>query len=218
MEYKQFNGEIRTDIGKEAARRVRKAGRIPGVLYGVDLEGPVALSLDPKDMLPLVIREKNEGRIFDLVLGDKTHTVFIKDFQVHPIRKNLIHMDLLATNAGRRIRAKVPVVLQGPALGEKLGGRVFKVAYDILVDALPEHFPAVIDIDIRPLDSGDVLYVDQLVYPEGVKPVYKTRYPVVLVKMPRGQDAVEGGEEDEDDEGEGAAAEGGDAEATSDSE
>lgn len=221
MELKKFHGEIRTDIGKEAARRVRKAGRVPGVLYGADLETPVAISLDPKDMLPLVIREKNEGRLFDLVLDGETRQVFIKDFQVHPIRKNLIHMDLMATKADRRVRAKIPVVLQGPALGEKLGGRVFKVAYDILVDALPEHFPAVIDIDIRPLDSGDVLYVDQLAYPEGVTPIYKARYPVVLVKMPRGQ-GLEGDEDDEEGEGEGeeGAAEGaeGDAEAKPDAE
>jgi len=219
MELKQFHGEIRTDIGKEAARRARNAGRVPGVLYGPGVDEPVAITLDPKDMLPHVIRE-SEGRLFDLILDGKTIQVFIKEFQVHPIRKNLIHMDLMATKADRLVRAKIPIVLQGPAVGEKLGGRVFKVAYDILVDALPEHFPAAIEIDIREMDSGDVLYVDQLTYPEGVTPIYKARYPVVLVKMPRGQDEEEdeGDEEEGEGEGEEGASEDGDAEAKSDSE
>ncbi len=217
MELKQFHGEIRTDIGKEAARRVRNAGRVPGVLYGPGVEEPKAISLDPKDMLPHVIRE-SEGRLFDLILDGKTIQVFIKEFQVHPIRKNLIHMDLMATKADRLLRAKVPVELQGPAVGEKLGGRVFKVAYDILVDALPGHFPSAIEIDIREMDSGDVLYVDQLTYPEGVTPIYKVRYPVVLVKMPRGQDEEEEEDDEEEGEGEEGASEDGDAEAKSDSE
>ena len=214
MELKQFTGEIRNDTGKEAARRTRKAGRVPAVLYGGDLEGPQALSLDPKDMMPLVVRE-NKGRMFELVLGEKTHQVFIKDFQTHPIRKSLYHVDLLAIKADRPIRAKVPLSFQGPALGEKLGGRVFKVAYDILVEALPEHFPAMIHIDLRQMDSGDVLYVDQVSYTEGVKPIYQARYPVVLVKMPRGQDAEEEASVDDDEDEEGAG-EGGDGETGTD--
>ena len=69
MELKQYHGEIRTDIGKEAARRARNAGRLPAVLYGGDLDEPVALTLDPKDMITMVVRG-GERRLFDLVLGD----------------------------------------------------------------------------------------------------------------------------------------------------
>ncbi|MFH1531779.1 MAG: 50S ribosomal protein L25 [Pseudomonadota bacterium] len=216
MELKQFSGEIRTGTGKEAARRVRNSGRVPSVLYGGPLAEPIVLSLDPKDMLPMVSRQ-NKGRLFELVLGEETHKVFVKDFQVHPIRKSLIHVDLQATQADQPLRAKVPVLLQGPALGEKLGGRVFRAAYDILVEALPEHFPVALSIDIRPMDSGAVVYVDQVVYPEGVKPIYKARYPVVLVKLPRGQDAEEGDVVGGDDEGTDAEGAGGaDAEAKPD--
>ena len=176
----------------------------------------MALSLDPKDMLPLVQRD-TDTRKFDLVVGEKTHSVFIQDFQSHPIRKTLIHMDLLVMTADRPLRGKIPVVPHGPAVGEKLGGRVFQVAYDILVEAIPEHFPSVLDVDITALEAGDVIYVDQVTYPEGVVPLYKARYPVILVKMPRGQaeDEDEDGEETEGEEGE---AEGEDSEATPDSE
>lgn len=212
MDLKQFHGEIRTDFGKEAATRVRNAGRLPAVVYGSDLEESISITLDPRDMLPMVIRE-NEGRQFELVLGDKTHKVFIKEFQIHPVRKNLIHVDLQATTPTRPIRAKVPVRLQGPAEGEKLGGRVFKVAYDILVEALPEQFPSVVEVDIRPMITGEVVYVDDLPWADGVKPIFRERYPVVLVKMPRGADEEKEDEAEEAEGEEGDDAEGAETEA-----
>jgi len=211
MDLKQFHGEIRTDFGKEAATRVRNAGRLPAVVYGGDLKEPINITLDPRDMLPMVIRE-NEGRQFELVLGDKTHKVFIKEFQTHPVRKTLIHVDLQAITPTKPIRAKVPVRLSGSAEGEKLGGRVFQVAYDILVESLPEHFPSVIEIDISPMMTGEVTYVDDLSWADGVKPIFSERYPVVLVKMPRGTEEEE--EEEAEGEGEeGDAAEGAETEA-----
>lgn len=203
MELKKIIGQVRNDVGKEAANRTRKAGRVPAVVYGTALEAPLPVSLDPREMVPMVERV-NKGRQFELVLGERSIPVFIRDFQVHPVRRSLLHMDLQATQADVPIRAKVPVSLQGPALGEKLGGRVFKVAYDILLEALPDRFPVSVDIDIRQMDTGDVVYVDQIAFGEGVRAVYQQRYPVVLVRTPRGTSA----EGEAKPAGEGEAAEG----------
>jgi large subunit ribosomal protein L25 len=153
--------------GKNEARRVRAAGRIPGVLYGAKKE-TVAVTLDPKQIQRILHSESGHNTIFDLQVGSEKAKVMIVDWQHDPMYGKLLHIDLKRIAMDEKIRVQVPIHLTGEAEGVKTqGGILDQVLREVEVECLPGDIPSHIDADVTALVFGQVLRVSDL--PHGGK-------------------------------------------------
>src|SRR5271170_8035213 len=154
---------------KNAARRVRVQGKIPAVVYGAK-EPALAIELDPKQMLRILHSESGHNSIFDLeVAGSSAKTkVMIVDWQYEPIKDRLIHIDLKRIAMDKAMKVEVPILLEGTAVGVKLGGGILdQVLREVEIECLPADIPSYIGVDVSNLAFGDVLRVSDL--PHGGK-------------------------------------------------
>src|SRR5215472_1158986 len=148
--------------GKNEARRVRSAGRIPGVLYGAKKE-TVAVTLDPKQIQRILHSESGHNTIFDLQVGSEKAKVMIVDWQHDPMYGKLLHIDLKRIAMDEKIRVQVPIHLTGEAEGVKTqGGILDQVLREVEVECLPGDIPSHIDADVTALVFGQVLRVADL--------------------------------------------------------
>ncbi len=147
--------EIRTARGKNEARRLRKAGRIPAVLYGADQDS-VALAVDPLVVSRILHSASGHNTIFQLsVRGGEVTPAMIVDWQYHPVTDGLLHVDFKRIDPSRRIRVRVPVVAQGDPRGVKQqGGLLELVTREIEIECLPEEIPEHFTVDVTPLWIG----------------------------------------------------------------
>ncbi len=152
---------------KNAARRVRVAGKLPGVVYGAK-EASVAVELDPKQMLRILHSESGHNTIFDLDVAGAKAKAMIVDWQFEPIKDRLIHVDLKRIALDKAMRAEVPVVLTGIAFGVKNeGGLLDHVLREVEIECLPSDIPSSIEVDVTAMKLGDVIRVSDL--PHGGK-------------------------------------------------
>lgn len=196
-------GEVRSDFGKGYARRIRANDQIPAVIYGHGHD-PIHVSLPGHEMM-LVAR--NSNAVIE-VLADGEHLCMLKDIQRHPIRPEILHIDLLTVKRGEKVEVDVPLVVTG----EVAPGTMYnqeEATVTILVDALkvPEQFE--LSVDGREPDQH--LYASDINLPAGVELITDAEMLVVNVAEPIEQDLGEEpeveGEETEGEEGEAAEAE-----------
>jgi large subunit ribosomal protein L25 len=148
--------------GKNVARRVRKSGKMPAVVYGAG-KPPTPVIVDPKQIARILHSESGFNTIFDLQLDGERTKVMIVDWQYEPIKGSLLHLDLKRIAMDQRLRVKVPIVLKGEAAGVKQqGGILDQVAREVEVECLPADIPSHIDADVTPLMFGQVLRVSDL--------------------------------------------------------
>jgi large subunit ribosomal protein L25 len=153
--------------GKNEARRVRKGGRVPAVIYGAGKEA-ASISLDPKQIALILHSEAGHNTIFDVELDGERTKAMIVDWQYDPIRGALLHCDLKRIAMDQRLRVKVPIMLQGEAAGVKQqGGILEQVTREVELECLPADIPSHIDVDVAHLVFGVVMRVSDL--PHGGK-------------------------------------------------
>lgn len=148
--------EPRSERGTRAVRRIRRAGYVPGVLYG-DSEGPVRFQISQSDLRQAVITGSN---LFDVAVGPgKPEPAVIKEQQRDPIRGNLIHLDLMRVRLDEKIQSAVPIELAGAdeAPGVREGGVLEHVTREVNVEALPTDVPEHVTVDVSELNIGDNL-------------------------------------------------------------
>jgi large subunit ribosomal protein L25 len=157
-------------FNKNAARRVRAAGRIPAVLYGAGHE-PVAVEVDPKHISRILYSDTGHNTIFDVDLGDKSPVkAMIVDWQQEPIKDKLIHIDLKRIAMDKLLRVSVRVKLIGVAVGVKThGGILDQVMREVEIECLPSDIPSHIDVDISHLGLHEVLRVSDLPHSDKIK-------------------------------------------------
>ena len=147
--------EARATRGKNAARRTRRAGMVPAVVYGA-YKDAVSISVDPKSIQKILRSKTGHNTIFNLnVEGVETTPVMVVDGQYDPIRSNLLHVDLKRIDLTKRIRVSVPVVTHGEAKGIKLqGGLLEVVAREVEIECLPDEIPEHFTVDVTELMIG----------------------------------------------------------------
>jgi large subunit ribosomal protein L25 len=153
--------------GSRAARRLRRIGRVPGVLYGGGAE-PVGFDADARELRHALA---GSGAVLDLsVDGAKPTPVVLKDAQRHPVRGETTHVDLLRVRLDEKIHAVVPVELAGveEAPGVKEGGVLEQITREVNVEALPTAIPESIVQEVGEMQIGDTLMLSALTAPEGV--------------------------------------------------
>lgn len=153
-----IEAQMRAERGKNAARRLRQQGRIPAVLYGAYRE-PVAVAVQPSDITRLLHSPTGHNTIFNLaVRGGETTPVMIVDWQFHPVRDDLLHVDLKRIDLTKRIRVSVPVVTHGDPRGVKQqGGLLELVAREIEIECLPDEIPEHFTVNVTGLWIGQSL-------------------------------------------------------------
>jgi len=182
MQQTQMKIESRTSVGKGISRRLRAAGRIPGVVYGRGME-PVPVSLEPKALSAAIAGEGGLNNLITLEGGgdlDKV-VVIVADIQRDILKRTPEHVDLHRVNMNEKVRINVPVNLLGTAAGVKEGGLLDFAHHSLHIECLPAHIPGHIDINIADLKIGHAIHVSEISFPEGVKCVDNPKTPVVGV-------------------------------------
>jgi large subunit ribosomal protein L25 len=155
--------QLRTGKGKEAARRLRNQGLIPAVVYG-QREEAIPISLNPQQLAKALRGGAGERSLINLTIeglqdGPVTKTVILKEKQVHPLKRTLLHVDLYTVAMDETIHVAIPVHLVGKSVGVELGGVLEQVLREIEVECLPGDIPPSIDVDVSALDIGDSIHV-----------------------------------------------------------
>jgi len=152
----------REDRGKNAARRMRRAGHVPAVLYGGDGKS-LTLAVNTKQLAAIMRSQSGHNTIFKVKLPTGEQPAMLKDWQVDPLLGTLLHVDLLRVAMDVRMRFKVPVHTFGEPQGVKLQGGIFEmVTREVEVECLPSDIPEEIRVDISELMIGKQLRVSDL--------------------------------------------------------
>jgi large subunit ribosomal protein L25 len=180
--------EIRDAAGKGVARKLRAAGRIPGVLYGRST-ATVSVSLDPKALRRALLRsEAGLNTLFELdVAGGgelQGRPVLVRELQRDPVRGDYLHADLLAVDLLQKLQVSVPIHVVGKAHGVELGGILDHSLRELELLCLPTAIPKEVQVDVTLLEVGQSLHVRDLVLPEGVELRSDPDLSVVSVVVP----------------------------------
>jgi large subunit ribosomal protein L25 len=158
----------RQETGKNANRRSRAAGKIPAVVYGGGKES-VSIEVNRKTLLDMMKGHSGENPIFLLKLGDKDRHAMIRNMQVHPISRQVIHIDFQRVLLDQKVRVAVPVELIGTAFGVKTeGGMIDFVNREVHVECLPGQIPKHFEVDVTEMRVGEHVEAKDLQLPEGV--------------------------------------------------
>ena len=168
-ELKQVEAQPRPERGKNEARRVRRGGRVPAVLYGAQKQA-LSLSVDPKQIARILTSETGHNTIFDLQVGEERTKPMIVDWQYEPIKGALLHIDLKRIAMDQRLKVSVPILLKGEAAGVKQqGGILEQILREVELECLPADIPGHIDADVSELVFGKLLRVADLAHIDRVK-------------------------------------------------
>ncbi len=197
-----LSAEMRSDRGKGVARKLRAAGRVPGVVYGHGRE-PQSLSLVARDLDKLLSHIAAGSTVIDLTLGKATTKTLIREIQRHPFKKQILHVDFMELVAGEKVIVDIPLVFVGVPEGVRLSGALLEqIVHSIEVNVDPSVIPNHIDVDVTNLAMGHSLHVRDLKLPEGLEVLTDEDTTICAVIAPR---AVV--EEKAEGEGEAAAGE-----------
>jgi large subunit ribosomal protein L25 len=147
--------EVRTSRGKNEARRTRRAGQIPAVIYG-SFQEPVSIAVNPRDISKIVHSNTGYNTIFNLVIqGGESTPVMLVDRQVDPVKGNLLHADFKRIDLAKRLRVSIPVRTTGEAAGVKVqGGLLEVITRAIEIECLPDEIPEGFTVDVTELMIG----------------------------------------------------------------
>ncbi len=166
----QINATTRTVQGSSASRRLRRAGRVPAIVYGAG-QSPVNIELDHNEIYHALRRPEFHSSILELQLDGKSESVLLRAVQWHPYKPLVLHVDFQRVSAGQRIETKVPLNFINGELAPavKLAGEVIShVLTELPISCLPKDLPAAIDVDLSQLAPGATLHLDQITLPPGV--------------------------------------------------
>ena len=193
----ELNAQKRELQGSGASRRLRRANKVPGIIYG-GTAAPALIELDHNDILLALRKEAFHSSVLSLNINGTVETVLLRDSQMHPYKPLVLHVDFLRVDATHAIHQKVPLhfVNADIAVGVKLSGGVVSHAMnEVDVACMPQDLPAFIEVDLKDLEGGQTLHVSQLSYPKGVKPVMHGEDDPVVVAITVKKAAAAEGEE-----------------------
>jgi len=177
----------RPKSGKGAARAERRAGRVPGVIYGNN-QPPVTISVDDKELRQRILAGRFLTTLYDIDLEGKKHRVIPRDFHLDPVRDFPLHVDFMRLGEGATIRIHVPlhVVNSETAPGIKRGGTVNIVTHALDLECSVDNIPQYIEADASTLEIGHSLHLSDIKLPSGVKSLTRADATLVTIVPPSG--------------------------------
>lgn len=197
-----LNAERRDTKGKGAARKLRSTGRIPAIVYGVDMD-PIRVTVDQKETEYLFGTISVENTIIDLTVDDEKEPVrtLVREVQTHAYRPSILHVDFLRIQQGVAVELTIPVHLEGTPVGVKdSGGVLDHVIHEVPVRCIPSLIPEAFHIDVSTLEIGDSLHVSDIPLEEGVEILVEDARTICSVAAPRLLEVEDEEDEDEDAE------------------
>ncbi|MEJ2139879.1 MAG: 50S ribosomal protein L25/general stress protein Ctc [Gammaproteobacteria bacterium] len=195
--------EFRTDTGKGSSRRLRRAGKVPAIIYGAGRE-PRALTLDHNALLKAAEEESFFSSILNVKVGDNVRASILKDIQVHPAKRQILHIDLQRVVEDEEIRMNVPIhyINEETCKGVKAGGTVQKTRTEVEISCFPRYLPEYLEVDIAALELDDILHLSDIKLPEGVEIIDLVSEPphdeaIITVHVLRASAETEEAEEEE---------------------
>jgi large subunit ribosomal protein L25 len=176
--------------GTGASRRLRASGRVPGVVYGANKPAQ-PIELDQHALLRHLRMEAFHASILDMAVDGTRERVLLRDFQMHPWKPMVLHIDFQRIDPTEKIHMKVPLHFKNGEIspGVKLGGGVVQhITNEIDVQCLPDDLPEYIEVDLKDLQLGALIHVNDIVMPKGVEPTSKVKHDnptVATVQVPR---------------------------------
>jgi large subunit ribosomal protein L25 len=189
MEQIELEVFLRAGKGKEAARRIRREGKIPAVLYGRRME-TFHLSLKPEDLKKILTRGARENTLIGLkVSGTESDqvgkpVVMLKDLQIHPISQSYLHADFYAVAMDEKVEVEVPIRLAGKPEGIKTGGILAQALRELRIRCLPSNIPEFVEVDVRGLNIGDSTHVRDIPPSEKYEVLTDPDIPLASVAPP----------------------------------
>jgi len=194
-----LTAELRTDVGKGASRRLRRAGeKIPAIIYGAE-EAPQNLTLTVRELTKVMEHEAFYSQILNVVISDKPNQAVVRDLQRNPANNRVTHIDFQRISANKAMHVNVPLhfLNEEACVGVKLGGgNISHNLTEVEISCLPADLPEYIEIDMTDVDIGSSVHLSDLALPDGVTIVALTYgedrdIPVVSVLAKRGADEDE---------------------------
>lgn len=183
--------EQRTETGKNAAGRMRRAGQVPGIVYGLD-RPPFLVAVSPKRLGEVLRLETGRNTILNLTLAgqDRTRAVMIRELQRDPVTDRIIHVDFVRVDLMKEVTVNVPVRLLGIPVGVKVeGGLLEFVTRAVEVQCLPGDIPEHLDVDISELHVNQNVHVSALTSGEKVRILTDPELIVAVVALPKAEEA-----------------------------
>lgn len=186
METIDLKADIRKTAGKEAAKAMRREGRIPAVLYGVNTEA-ISLSVDVKELKTLFRKSGRGYQLINLIMGENESKkqVMIKELQTDPVTASFLHADFYEVAMDRKIAVNVQVVVTGISNGVEAGGVLQIIRRELEVLCFPNKVPETIEIDITELEIGDSVHIDEIILGEDVESTAEGNFTVLTVGAPQ---------------------------------
>ena len=182
---KVLKAEARERVGKGAARAVRRAKRVPAVIYG-GKQAPTSISLDGNELYVLLHTGGFTTTVFDIDVGGKIEKAIPRDYQLDPVKDFLTHIDFLRVSADSTITVEIPVhfVNEEKAPGIKNGGVLNVVLHTIELAVRATDIPTAIEVDLTGLDIGDTIHISNVKLPAGAKPVDRSEFTIASIAAP----------------------------------
>jgi large subunit ribosomal protein L25 len=203
MDNLQLICEIRTQVGKGAARKLRAAGKVPAILYGAGIE-PIMLTADYLELKKAFKGRSAENVIFDLRIDSgstgQSKKVMIKEIQRDPVKRDYLHVDLFEISMKKELEVDIPINLINTPIGVTQGGILQHVRRDVKVLCMPDDLVDTIDVDVAGLEIGQTLHTGDISFPPGLKPLEDEDLTIVTVVAPAAAAELEEVEEEEAEE------------------
>ncbi len=200
MEFAKVNVDVRSAAKKGAARKVRSGGAVPGVLYGRKRE-PIAVTFNEKELMKSLDKDKRRNTVLTLAVrtqGGKDGkgtteeiTAMVRDAQINPLSRRLVHVDFLAVDLNAEVRVTVPLVLTGKPVGVTNGGNLHQSMHMVPIAAKPAAIPTKLEVDVSALDIGDALHVSDLKLGAGVRVALDAKEAIASVVAPKAEKVEE---------------------------
>jgi len=184
----KLEAEVRTDAGKGGSRRLRRAGRLPAIVYSAGKE-PMSVHVEPREFVKAVRGPLRRNALIELnVKGGETRQVMVKDIQIDLIRREPIHVDFHAVDMKSPVEVMVPFTTFGRSKAVVLGAKLNIVRRAIKVQVLPGQVPEKLEVDVTNLEPGPFRAKD-VPMPEGCSLVEDGHTTVLTISRPRGEGA-----------------------------
>ncbi|MCU0625830.1 MAG: 50S ribosomal protein L25/general stress protein Ctc [Gemmatimonadaceae bacterium] len=195
-----LSATARADTGKGAARAMRRAGKVPAVIYGHAREAQ-SLALDTRELERLLDRIAVETTVVELAIDGGTKRALIREVQKHPFKKQLIHVDFQEIVAGEKMTVDIPLKFVGQPEGVRVGGGILDIQNDhVKISVDPANIPNAIDVDIAKLGIGQSMHVSDIAVPAGITLLTDGGVTIAIVQAPKVSEEAapaEGGAEPE---------------------
>src|SRR6201997_5044086 len=184
---KELKATARPSVGNGAARAERRAGRVPGVIYG-NKQPPLPISVDDRELRQRILAGRFLTTIYDIELEGKKHRVIPRDFHLDPVKDFPVHVDFMRLGEGATIRVSVPLHVQKAEAspGVKRGGTVNIVTHTIELECSVDNIPQYIEADVSGLEISNSLHLSDIKLPSGVRWLSREDVTLVTIVPPSG--------------------------------